>query len=226
MGGASGAFGKMPALGDFFRLRVDAGFVAVWDPWLQETMLAGRQMLGPRWDDCYLTAPVWRFCLPMGMAGAAAVAGVVMPSIDRVGRQFPLTLVVDLPPPAGLDPLRSLFEQATLLDALELAALDALDDAMTRDDLDTRLSRLVPAAGHAPGHLQQSPTGGISMTGGLPQLLAADLAATALHAGRMAVWACTVDGVARLMTTPRLPKGPEALALFDLDAAFWAEPVA
>jgi type VI secretion system protein ImpM len=216
----------MPALGDFFRLRADAGFVAAWDPWLQESMLAGRKILGPHWDECYLTAPIWRFCLPAGMAGPATVAGVLMPSIDRVGRQFPLTLVTELPAQAGRDPLRSLFEQEPMLDALELVALDALDDAMTRDDLDSRLAVILPVPGHPPGMLQQSPSGGITMMGGLPQLLAADIAATVLHAGRMGVWACTVDEEARVMTTPRLPAGPEALALFDLDAAFWAEPVA
>jgi type VI secretion system protein ImpM len=226
MANPSGAFGKMPALGDFFRLRADPAFVSVWDTWLQEAMLAGRRTLGPRWDDCYLTSPVWRFCLPKDLAGPTAIAGVLMPSIDRVGRQFPLTLMAGLPIGHAGDAFRGLFAQAAFLDALEALALDCLDDSMTRDDLDARLSRIMPDEVPASGILSRSATGGMMMTGGAANLLAADLATAALRPGHVAVWSSSVDGTARFMTTAGLPNGPEAVALFDLDAACWAEPVA
>ena len=88
-----GAFGKMPAVGDFFRLGPPAGFVEPWDGWVQQAMLTGQAAHGPGWDGLYMQAPIWRFTLAPGLAGPQAVLGVVMPSVDRVGRRFPLTLV-------------------------------------------------------------------------------------------------------------------------------------
>jgi type VI secretion system protein ImpM len=225
MASSPGAFGKIPALGDFFRLRTSSAFVGAWDPWLQAIMLDARRALGPRWDDIYLTMPVWRFCLPPDMAGPTAMAGVLMPSIDRVGRQFPLTLLSELPAARGFDTLKALFDQHPMLDRLEAIALDALDDEMSRDALDALLSAVVPAPVSAPGPaLRRSLAGGVCMSGSQPDQLATDLAVAALQLGRSAVWSCTVDSETRLVTTARLPQGAEALGLFDLDAEFWAEP--
>ena len=39
----------------------------------------------------YLEAPVWRFALPPGMCGERAVLGLMLPSVDKAGRYFPLT---------------------------------------------------------------------------------------------------------------------------------------
>ena len=226
MEGGAGAFGKMPALGDFFRIRAGAEFVAAWDAWLQETLLGLRQSLGPRYEDCYMTAPVWRFALPSGIAGAAPMIGVVMPSVDRVGRQFPLTLMVDLPSNPELSPFRNLFGHSTALDALEVLALDALDDTMTRDALDTRLAAIAPATIPARGQVARTEWGGVVMQGGSPGLIATDLTDAVLKLSRAAVWACTVAGTGRFMTTQGLPRGAEALSLFDLDAPTSTEPAA
>ncbi len=223
MGTEPGAFGKIPSLGDFFRIRAGAEFVAVWDGWLQEVMLNARQVLGPRYEACYMSAPVWRFVLPAGVAGPSGLIGVLMPSVDRVGRQFPLTLMAELPAGADRSPFRTCFAQSATLDALEDLALDALDDAMTRDALDARLAAITPAAESVRGHLLRGLAGSIVMQGSDPALLAADLAEAALAPGRSAVWCCTVDGASRFFTTAGLPRGADAIALFDLDAAFWAE---
>src|SRR5436190_512470 len=45
-----------------------------------------------RWLDTYLTSPIWRFVLAPGVCDNRAWAGVLMPSVDRVGRHFPLTI--------------------------------------------------------------------------------------------------------------------------------------
>ena len=86
-----GFYGKLPSHGDFLRRRVSDAFVAAWDAWLQHCMAASRAALGDRWLDVYLTSPVWRFACAPGVAGAAPVVGVMAPSVDRVGRYFPLT---------------------------------------------------------------------------------------------------------------------------------------
>ncbi|WP_341675245.1 type VI secretion system-associated protein TagF [Niveibacterium sp. SC-1] len=91
-GEAPGWYGKLPALGDFARRRLADDFVAAWDDWLQRSMLSSQQSLGPDWLERYLTAHVWRFLLMPGVIGESAHAGVLMSSVDRVGRYFPLTL--------------------------------------------------------------------------------------------------------------------------------------
>jgi type VI secretion system protein ImpM len=92
-----GLYGKLPSHGDFLRRRTSDAFVDRWDAWLQGCMAASRTALGERWLDVYLTSPAWRFVCAAGTCGAAPILGLMVPSVDRVGRYFPLTLVVELP---------------------------------------------------------------------------------------------------------------------------------
>src|SRR4051812_22505756 len=97
-----GFFGKLPSHGDFLRRRVSDAFAGPWDAWLQRCMAASRSVLDERWLDVYLTSPAWRFGCAAGACGPAAVVGLMVPSVDRVGRYFPLTLVAELPAAASL----------------------------------------------------------------------------------------------------------------------------
>ncbi|HMK85278.1 MAG TPA: type VI secretion system-associated protein TagF [Steroidobacteraceae bacterium] len=92
-----GLYGKLPTHGDFLRRRVADDFLAAWDPWLQQCIASSRAVLGERWLSIYLTSPVWRFALGPNVCGAAPAAGLLVPSVDRVGRYFPLTLVWTTP---------------------------------------------------------------------------------------------------------------------------------
>jgi type VI secretion system protein ImpM len=92
-----GLYGKLPSHGDFLRRRTSDAFVEIWDAWLQECIAATRNRLAEQWLDLYLTSPAWRFACAAGACGPAAVIGVMVPSVDRVGRYFPLTLVAELP---------------------------------------------------------------------------------------------------------------------------------
>jgi type VI secretion system protein ImpM len=92
-----GLYGKLPSHGDFLRRRVSDAFVSVWDEWLQQSMAASQSTLGQHWLDVYLTSPVWRFACDAGVCGSRGYAGVMAPSVDRVGRYFPLTLVWEMP---------------------------------------------------------------------------------------------------------------------------------
>jgi len=87
-----GLFGKLASHGDFVQRRLPPDFVAAWDTWLQQGIYAGHARHGAHWPDRYLHAPLWRFVLAPGVCGQAAMAGVLLPSLDRVGRHFPLTL--------------------------------------------------------------------------------------------------------------------------------------
>ena len=115
MNGATGFYGKLPCLGDFVTRRLPRELIAPWDQWLQESLTSSRTQLGNDWLDRYLTSPLWRFVLSPGVAGQVGWTGVLMPSVDRVGRYFPLTL--SCPLPAGTNPATVLevsdwFEQA------------------------------------------------------------------------------------------------------------------
>jgi type VI secretion system protein ImpM len=125
-----GFYGKLPSHGDFLRRRASDGFVAVWDAWLQDGLSASRAALGDAWLDVYLTSPVWRFTASAGVGGQSPIAGVMVPSVDRVGRYFPLTLVAELPHDVDLlavsaaaDPV---FESAErlVIDTLEAEDID------------------------------------------------------------------------------------------------------
>jgi len=134
-----GWYGKLPSLGDFASRRLPVEFVKVWDAWLQEVISASRDALAERWFDCYLTMPIWRFVLLPGLVTDSGWAGVLMPSVDRVGRHFPLTVAVELASNTGA--ARALFEGAEWFAGLEDAALAVLDPTRNADDLDEALAR-------------------------------------------------------------------------------------
>jgi type VI secretion system ImpM family protein len=94
----AGWFGKIPALGDFVSRRLPAEFIEAWDIWLSEELFGAQEKLGENWLESYLKAPIWRFALMPGALDARHWFGVLMPSVDRIGRQFPLTFAASFAP--------------------------------------------------------------------------------------------------------------------------------
>lgn len=137
-----GLFGKLTSHGDFVSRRLAPSFVASWDAWLQACLLGSRTALGQGWLDIYLTSPIWRFALAPGVCDHQAWAGVLMPSVDRVGRHFPLTLAAAS---AGGLPLRSwLEEQGGWFEQLEDLALSSLAERFDFDRFDAALQACTP----------------------------------------------------------------------------------
>ncbi len=136
----AGWYGKIPSLGDFISRRLPAGFIDAWDSWLQHSMAASRAQLGERWLDLYLTGPIWRFALMPGVCGAESGiwAGVLMPSVDKVGRYFPLTIALRIDPHPGT--MLSVFSAQSWYSALERIALATLNINALPDDLDRNLA--------------------------------------------------------------------------------------
>ncbi len=133
-----GFFGKLPARGDFVGAGLPRGFVDPWDAWWRQG-IARTRAAAADWVAAWLEAPVWRFRLPPGCCGVDPVVGLWMPSVDRVGRYFPLTIAavgaaVDA---AGVDA----GVDAGFLDAAEAAGLAALADDMAPDALTRRIGR-------------------------------------------------------------------------------------
>jgi len=144
--GGAGLYGKLPARGDFLSRRLDAEFVAGWDEWLQRAMRDSREALGERWLECFLSAPVWRFVLTGGMHSKPGWVGLVAPSVDRVGRYFPLTLAAPLHH-GSIDLPASLAAALPWLDSLEALALEALTPELDFDAFDQRLAAHALPAG-------------------------------------------------------------------------------
>jgi type VI secretion system protein ImpM len=145
-----GLYGKLPTHGDFLRRRVADEFVTPWDHWLQHAIADSRAVLGDQWLSIYLTSPIWRFALGPNVCGPAPVAGLLLPSVDRVGRYFPLTLV--WPTPLDLSTLEVAvrfqrgFERAEqlLLDTLALERFEFAEFDRHVMDLAAQLEELAP----------------------------------------------------------------------------------
>lgn len=142
-----GWHGKLPTLGDFVSRRLEAPFIEAWDGWLAAGMLALREAHPETWLEAYLGSPSWRFLLMPGVlpgaAGAQGWAGVLMPSVDRVGRYFPLTLVQALGDrPASTQQMQGLWHWLARLDDL---ARDALHEDWTAERLEQELAGMATA---------------------------------------------------------------------------------
>ena len=134
-----GFYGKLPSHGDFISRSVGDEFIDRWDAWLQAGIAQSRTDLGEAWLDLFLTSPVWRFALAPGVIGGGAFAGILMPSVDRVGRYFPLTIVARLPPWAN--PHLVSVAGAGWFDWVEAVARRALEQDVL--DLETLVSELI-----------------------------------------------------------------------------------
>jgi type VI secretion system protein ImpM len=150
--GVPGFYGKLPSHGDFLQRGVNDDFVNHWDAWLQDGMARSRSELGEAWLDVFLTSPLWRFALASGVVGAPVWAGILLPSVDRVGRYFPLTIVAELPP--GVLPFELAVAGNGWFDWAETLARRTLEDELVdlnRLESELRESDALLAAVRAPG---------------------------------------------------------------------------
>lgn len=146
-----GLFGKLPARGDFVRLGLPGSFIAPWDGWCQRMVAGSRAAMGDAWLPAWLRAPIWCFALPAGQCGPDAVLGVLLPSVDRAGRYFPLTLAM-----VARDVAVATLIAAgdAFLASAEAAGLDALEHDLPPDAVHARLlactwpTEALPAAQH------------------------------------------------------------------------------
>ncbi len=130
---ATGIFGKLPAHGDFVHRHLSSQFMGNWDTWLQTFIGSTQERLGESWLEIYLTSPIWRFCLSSGVVDDHCWAGVLLPSVDRVGRYFPLTLIRKLS--ATSVPTEFICTQDDWFASIEAAALEALEGHLQADQL-------------------------------------------------------------------------------------------
>ncbi|MDR3494056.1 MAG: type VI secretion system-associated protein TagF [Ancalomicrobiaceae bacterium] len=126
-----GLFGKLPVKRDFIAEAVPRGFLQPFETWMQGAMGASRMALGSRWQDTYLQAPLWRFWLGASHC-SGTVIGAFMPSIDGVGRYFPLTVMAMADEGRVIAPPIE-DSQASWFDAVETFLLSTLDEGVGFD---------------------------------------------------------------------------------------------
>lgn len=134
----AGCYGKLPGLGDFLSRRLDPGFVAAWDRWLQAGLQDSRTHLGQQWSECYLNAPIWRFALAPGLCGERAMLGILMPSVDSVGRYFPFSILQEVT--AMWPAAWAVAEAGGWFDRVERVALAGLNDNLGPEQMDALLA--------------------------------------------------------------------------------------
>jgi type VI secretion system protein ImpM len=200
-----GLFGKLPARGDFVREDLPRDFVDPWDAWWQRGLADTQRRSQDEWRDAWLEAPVWRFVLPPGLCGANGVLGLWMPSVDKAGRYFPLTIAAaargDWAPHVG--PLVRFLKEA------EEAGRDALEQDLAPTALLERIQAAFVAS-DAPGSaLDLLPGQAAWWTEGGPRVGARSEAGAALPEGdRFA--ALIDDGWSSAQPVPPLVAGNDA----------------
>ncbi|CAN7530680.1 type VI secretion system-associated protein TagF [Mesorhizobium sp. LjNodule214] len=124
-----GFYGKMPATGDFVSRRLTGDFVRVWDRWLAQHLVP---LFG---SETWPRNTALRFLA--GPASFGASVGIVLQSADKVGRQFPLSVVAQLSE-ASLQ----LAHADAWFATIEETAAAAQQGELTPDELDAALSVL------------------------------------------------------------------------------------
>jgi type VI secretion system protein ImpM len=162
-----GWYGKIPNLGDFVARRLPEAFVHDWDDWLQHGIAKAQQQLREAWLARYLVAPVRRLWLAPGVVGDEGWAGVMMPSVDAVGRHFPLTIAA----PLGAQPgsLARVLAAPAWFDAIDTVARQVLDVEFSADEFEAVLAQVAPlrldaAADEAAVHRAQALLSGFGAT--------------------------------------------------------------
>jgi len=204
-----GAFGKLPQKRDFIAHNLARAVLEPFEAWLQQAVAASRAELGDRWLDFYLHAPLWRFHLGRDILGRTA-AGVVMPSVDAVGRYFPLAILYvaeageEIAPPTH-DPADAWFEaiEARLLDVLateEKIEPPALIDGLPPRAIAARPPEPFPER-HRNGLFWRSSADAASL------LAAIGPAESWIAASAKSIWwAAPVGGGAAVFVSPGLPQ--------------------
>src|SRR5215468_5867210 len=135
-------YGKVPAKRDFIAIGAPREFLNAWEPWLQGVISASRTTLGDKWQQAFLTAPIWRFWLGADICGRSVI-GAFMSSLDGVGRYFPLTLFACADDNAAIPP-PEFVSQDDWFDTAEAFLMSTLDHDANFEAMTAGLGTLAP----------------------------------------------------------------------------------
>lgn len=148
-----GLFGKYPLKRDFIAFNLPRAVLDPIDRWLQSGIAASREARSNVWKEMFLVQPIWNFRLGRQITGTDCI-GAMMPSVDGVGRYFPLALVAYAPEGQGF-PIWSALDIDDWLKQVRQRLLSALADGdlPTPDELvrDMELPPTQPVSSRQPG---------------------------------------------------------------------------
>jgi type VI secretion system protein ImpM len=151
----TGYYGKVPTHGDFVSRGLPRNFIDPWDDWLQEAIMSSHQQLGENWLNYYLTSPIYRFVLSPCICGDSGWRGILMPSVDRIGRYYPMTISQMIQQPSN--PFTTLQEHDQWFTQIEKIALSCLQDDFCLDNFNQNLSQLATEPADTPIPIEQRP---------------------------------------------------------------------
>lgn len=119
-----GLFGKLPMQSDFISHFLPESYTDYWHGWLQSCLSVSQEQLADHWQSYYLNAPIWRFAIMPEVIHNQGIIGVMIPSVDEIGRYFPLT-IAHL---GNHQPWAAYLNDKAWFDKAEYTALLALED--------------------------------------------------------------------------------------------------
>ena len=105
---------------------------------MQASIATSKLQLGADWQQHYLTSPIWRFWLGSEICGNSVI-GAIMPSMDQVGRYFPLTVQACADTGEDVDPPET-DAQESWFEALEDFLLKTLEPELPFESVRDALS--------------------------------------------------------------------------------------
>ena len=90
-----GLFGKIPVRGDFVAMSLPRDFQGRLETWIKTGIAIAQNT--PGWHEAYMSSPVWQFAFARGFLDDTPWCGIIMPSVDSVGRNFPLIIAARAP---------------------------------------------------------------------------------------------------------------------------------
>ena len=152
----SGFYGKVPSHSDFIRHNLPRSFIDPWDDWLQSAFAASKEQLKETWLETYLTSPIYRFVLTPGLCGKESHIGIVMPSVDKIGRYYPFVLSAKLDNSGN--PFHFLKRYHEWFESAQKLALSTLEDTFDLDEFTRSLTPLDMFLTQIPSNMTDSTT--------------------------------------------------------------------
>lgn len=128
-----GCFGKIRNCGDFISRHVPHAIEQSFTQWLEAGLAETKERFQQQWLDYFLTSPVWNFAID-GSDSEQMIVGTMMPSMDKVGRYYPLIVLQTINQDSGLN--------VSLLEEVETLMLSTLDKGVEQEQFIEALDKL------------------------------------------------------------------------------------
>jgi|GEM_PF-995174 type VI secretion system protein ImpM len=128
-----GCFGKIRNCGDFISRHVPCAIEQIFTEWLEAGLVETKERFQQQWLDYFLTSPVWNFVIDEPDS-EQVIVGTMMPSMDKVGRYYPLIVLQTISQDCGLN--------VSLLEEVETLMLSTLDKGVEQEQFVQALDQM------------------------------------------------------------------------------------